>query len=106
MEIVFNDSELASLYENQKVKNKVYVSNPQLVKQYIKAINLLRAANRIEQLQQFKTLNYHKLSGDRAGQSTVYVNKQYRLIFLEVASNEPPHEITILEIEELSKHYD
>ncbi|MBA9076106.1 type II toxin-antitoxin system RelE/ParE family toxin [Rufibacter quisquiliarum] len=105
MEIIFNDDELCSLYEGKKIKNKEYQSNPQLVKQFIKTVKLMQSVSRVEQLTQFYTLNYHKLGGKLDGLSTVYVNKQYRILFTEVPEEEPPHIVRIVKIEELSKHY-
>ncbi|RDV10743.1 plasmid maintenance system killer protein [Pontibacter diazotrophicus] len=106
MEIIFSNEELETLYEGKKVKNKEFMSNPQLIKQFKKTVDKLRAVTRIEHLQQFTSLNYHKLKGDRIGHSTVYVNKQYRIIFSEIADENPPHEIRLLALEELSKHYE
>lgn len=106
MEISFKTQLLADLYEGKKVKDKAFKSNPSLITQYIKTINKLRALQNIEQAFQYKTLRYEKLSGNLKGKSSVSVNMQYRIIFEEVASNAEPHEIILLEIEELSKHYE
>lgn len=106
MEIIFKNQLLIDLYEGKKVKNKEFSSNPSLVKQYIKTIEKLKSVNKIEQLFQFNGLNYEKLKGNRKNQSSVRVNKQYRLIFEECKSDKEPYEIVLLEIEELSKHYE
>lgn len=105
MKITFNNDELQTLYTGGKASSKEFKSNPQVVKQFIKTVNLLKGATRIEQLTQFKSLRYHKLDDDRIGQSSVSVNMQYRLIFIEISSEEPPHEIELLRIEELTNHY-
>ena len=105
MEITFENEELADLYEGKRPKSKVYKSNPSLVNQFAKTVTKLRAVDEIEQLMQFAGLNYEKLSGNRKGKSSVRINEQYRLIFQEVASDEPPHKIVVLIIEEVSKHY-
>ena len=106
MEVVFGKPYLSDLYEgNKKAFAKEYKSNPQLVKQYVKTVNKLKAITRIEQLFQIKSLQYEKKSGDLRGVSAVYVNKQYRILFRETASNPDSLVIDILEIDELSKHY-
>jgi proteic killer suppression protein len=69
MEIVFRDTLLSDLFEGNKIDNKEFRSNPAVVKQYVKAVNKLRSATRIEQLYQMTSLNYEKLKGNRAGQS-------------------------------------
>jgi proteic killer suppression protein len=105
MEILFNDAELADLYEGKKVTNKFYRSNPQLVKQFIKVINWLRAINKIEELYQINSLNYEKLQGDWQGYSSVRLNLKYRLIFKEIVSNEEPFEVLLIAVKEISNHY-
>ena len=103
MEIVFRNTLLSDLFENKKVESKEFKSNPTVVKQYIKTVNKLRSATRIEQLFQMASLNYEKLSGNRKGQSSVRINDQYRLIFEEITKDDV---VKILALEEISKHYE
>lgn len=105
MEVSFKSQLLADLYEGKKVKDKEFRSNPNLIKQYVKTVDRLKAVEKIEQLFQFAGLNYEKLKGDLKGSSSVRVNNQYRLIFQEILSDEEPFEVVLLEIEELSNHY-
>jgi proteic killer suppression protein len=104
MEIVFKNEILAAFYSSLKVKDKMLKSNPQLQKQYIKTINTLSAIDVIEDLFKFHSLNYEKLLGNLKGKSSVRINKQFRLIFDEIPDKNDV--ITILEIEEISKHYE
>ncbi|UPQ79725.1 type II toxin-antitoxin system RelE/ParE family toxin [Flavobacterium azooxidireducens] len=106
MEIKFQKEYLSDLYTGNTKPYKEYKSNPQLVKQYVKTINTLKSVTRIEQLYQLKSLHYEKKIGNLNGVSAVYVNKQYRILFKEVASGEDGLEIDVLEIEDLSKHYE
>jgi toxin HigB-1 len=106
MEIKFVKEYLKNLYEGVTKPYKEYKSNPQLVKQYVKTINKLKAITKIEQLYQLKSLHYEKKEGNLKGVSAVYVNEQYRILFTEVASTSDDPTIDILEIEELSKHYE
>ncbi|MDQ7916380.1 type II toxin-antitoxin system RelE/ParE family toxin [Mesonia sp. MT50] len=105
MTIVFLKDYLEDLYEGKTKKYKDFKSNPALVKQYVKTVNKLKSATRIEQLYQIKSLHYEKKEGNLNGKSAVWINKQYRIIFNEVASKEDSLQIDILELEELSKHY-
>ena len=105
MKILFTKEYLSDLYEGKVRKYKKYKSNPQLIKQYVKTINKLKGITRIEQLYQIKSLNYEKKSGNLNGISAVWVNKQYRILFREVATETKDIVINLLEIEELSKHY-
>jgi proteic killer suppression protein len=106
MEIQFQKEYLSNLYQGIVKPYKEYKSNPQLVKQYIKTINTLKSVTRIEQLYQIKSLQYEKKEGDLKGVSAVYVNKQYHILFNEVASTSDDLKIDVLEIEDLSKHYE
>lgn len=106
MRIDFTKTYLSDLYEDKVRKYKEYKSNPQLVKQYIKTINKLKSITKIEQLYQIKSLNYEKKVGDLEEISAVWVNKQYRILFREIATDPEDLVIDLLEIEEFSKHYE
>jgi proteic killer suppression protein len=105
MEISFKDSKLSDLYEGKKVKDKHYRYSSELINQYIKTIRKLDSITKIEQLYQYTSLNYEKLKGNLKGYSSVRINKQYRLIFEEILSEEEPFEVKLLAIEEISNHY-
>jgi len=106
MEIKFQKEYLSDLYQGNTKPYKEYKSNPQLVKQYVKTINTLKSVTRIEQLYQIKSLHYEKKIGNLNGVSAVYVNKQYRILFNEIDSDTNNLKIDVLEIEDLSKHYE
>lgn len=106
MTVLFLKDYLEDLYEGKTNKHKEYKSNPALVKQYIKTVNTLKSITRVEQLYQLKSLRYEKKKGNLSGKSAVWVNKQYRIIFNEIASEKGSLQIDIFELEELSKHYE
>jgi proteic killer suppression protein len=105
MEIEFEKDYLRELYEEGKTSNKKYRFQPTVTKQFKNTIDKLRNANRIEDLFPFKSLNYEKLVGDKAGLESVRVNQQYRIEFFSKISGEEPSTITICSIVELSNHY-
>lgn len=105
MEIEFNNIVLADLYQGKAVKNKMFKSNPSLVKQFVKTIKLLIQAKKIEELLQFKSLHYEKLIHDRIGQSSVYINDQFRLIFIEKYDDSDPPKVVLLLIEEIVDYH-
>jgi len=106
MEILFNNQLLEDLYVGNKITDRQFRSNPALVKQYIKTVKKLQSIDKIEQLFQFAGLNYEKLKGNFSGYSSVRINQQYRLIFEEIANTKEPFEIVLLQLEEISKHYE
>ncbi|RYE36953.1 MAG: hypothetical protein EOP48_29195 [Sphingobacteriales bacterium] len=105
MEISFSEPKLADLYEGRKVSDKNFRFPSELVKQYIKTVKKLESVEKIEQLYQFHSLSYEKLKGNLKGISSVRINKQYRLLFKEVLADEEPFEVEVLEIMEISNHY-
>lgn len=105
MEIEFEEDYLRELYEDGKSKNKKHRYQPQVVKQYIKAINTIKPLHKIEDLFLFKSLNYEKLTGNKAGRESIRVNDQYRIEFVSRVEGEEPKILTICSISELSNHY-
>ena len=106
MNITSEDEALLELYENGKTSDKRYRRLPiQVIKGYKKAVDYMRAAQRIEDLFRLKGLNYEALHGDRTGQESVRCNHTWRLIF---KSSPLDGSIVITEIEllEISHHYD
>lgn len=105
MDLEFNNIELADLYQGKKVKNKLYKSNPTIIKQFIKTIKFLQQTKKIEELLQLKGLHYEKLIKERIGQSSVRINDQYRLIFIEKYDDGNPPKVVLLLIEEITDYH-
>ena len=103
MQIVFKQEYLSSLYYNQAADKK-HRFQPDVIKKYIKVVNILKHARVVEDLFPFKSLNYEKLSGDKAGIESVRVNDKYRLEFFTEAT-EGEVIVTVCNILELSNHY-
>ena len=75
-----------------------------VVKRYVKVVNYLKAARRIEDLFLMKSLHYEKKKGDLKGVDVVWINAQYRLLF-----HSTPDEAGIVVnalLFEISKHYE
>jgi len=106
MIIKFEKEYLEQLYSEGKAKGKKYRFQPSVIKQYKNTIDKLKAAQRIEDLFKLKSLNYEKLTGNKKGLESVWVNKQYRIEFRSKQEGEEPNIVTICSIIELSKHYD
>lgn len=80
MQIVFKQDYLSKLYYDQ-TGDKKHRFQPDVIKKYTKVVNILRQAKVVEDLFPFNSLNYEKLSGDKAGLESVRVNDKYRLEF-------------------------
>lgn len=103
MQIVFKQEYLSNLYYNEPVDKK-HRFQPEVVKKYVKVVNILKQAKRIEDLFPFRSLNYEKLTGDKAGIESVRVNDKYRLEF-QTERIEGEVIVTVCNILELSNHY-
>ena len=103
MEITFAEDYLRELYYEGKAHNKRYRFQPQIVKKYIRVIDLMESLSKTEDLYRYKALHYEALIGDKKGRESVRVNEQYRIEFhSEVIDDE--RRITICNILELSNH--
>lgn len=102
MKVFFESEDLASLYESDPDhlvgKQKVPAA---VVKQYQKKVNILISITELKELKRFRSLNFKELKGDRKGQYSIRLNKQYRLLFRINKNGEL--EIIIIEV---SKHYE
>lgn len=104
MEIRFGQDYLRELYYEGKASDKKHRFQPQIVRKYVKVLNLMESLSRIEDLYSFKALHYEALAGDKKNRESVKVNDQYRIEFRsEVAEGETT--LTICNILELSNHY-
>ena len=84
--------------------SKKYRFQPQIIKKYIRVIDLMESLNSTEDFYRYKALHYEALVGDKKDRESVKVNDQYRIEFRsEVINNE--RKITICNILELSNHY-
>ena len=75
-----------------------------MIKKYIKVVNILKNARVVEDLFPFNSLNYERLSGDKAGIESVRVDDKYRLEF-QTERVEGEVIVTVCSIFELSNHY-
>ena len=105
MKVSFADNYLEQLY--QGVSNRKPKYQPSVIKQFRKVIRALQTASSIEQLKQFRSLNFEPLTGNLKGYHSVRVNRKYRLI-LTVINNEVQVDQVgeeALIIEQMSNHY-
>jgi proteic killer suppression protein len=104
MIVTFEKKYLRDLYETGKSDDKKHRYQPDVIKRYKKRINTLQDAERIEDLLAINSLNYEVLKGDKAGISSIRVNKQYRIEIM-VTDNGVEAVATVCNILELSNHY-
>ncbi len=103
MEVNFNEEYLLRLYTDG-ISDKKHRYQPQIIRKYIRVIDLMLEVPDTLSLLQYNSLNYEKLKGDKNGLSSVRVNDQYRIEFEEHA-RDGETVATICNITELSNHY-
>lgn len=104
MEITFDKPYLADLYYDGKCSDKKHRFQPQIIRKYIRVVDILRATVALEELYRINSLNYESLSGDKQGIKSVRVNDQYRIEF-STTQSATETVVTICNILELSNHY-
>jgi Plasmid maintenance system killer protein len=101
MEVTFEKDYLRELFYNGKSTDKQHWYQPDIVKRYIRVVNILDSVGKTTDLFRYQSLHYEKLSGDKAGLESVRVNDQYRIEF----KSSEQEGIVICNIIELSNHY-
>ena len=101
MEITFEKEYLRELFYDGKASDKQHRYQPEIVRRYIRVVNILDSVDKPTDLFRYRSLHYEKLIGDKEGLESVRVNDQYRIEFRTSSKGE----ITICNITELSNHY-
>ena len=101
MEIKFEKDYLRELFFDGVANDKQHRYQPDIVRRYVRVVNILDSVDKVTDLFRFRSLHYEKLVGDKKGLESVRVNDQYRIEFKSSESEG----ITICNIKELSNHY-
>lgn len=104
MKITFDKEYLEELYNEGKCSDKKHRFQPQIVKRYVRVLNLMSSLDSIEALFRYNGLNYEVLTGDKKGVESVRVNEQYRIEF-NSRMVDGEEILTICNILELTNHY-
>ena len=105
MIIEFNDVSLKELYLYGSTKDHKYRKLPkEIIKQYVKTVNYIKAVQRIEDLFLIKSLHYEKKKGNLKGTEAVWINVQYRLLFSSSSDNNGM--VVLVNLDKISKHYE
>lgn len=103
MEVYFKEEYLKQLYTDG-ISDKKHRFQPQIIRKYIRIINLMTELPNVMSLLKYNSLNYERLKGDKSGLSSVRVNDQYRIEFEEMILDGESI-ATICNITDLSNHY-
>ena len=95
MRICFDDDELRRLCEELDFRAPRYGSD--LVKAIRKKVGIILAAATEQDLRSMKSLHFEKLAGNRAGQYSIRLNDQWRLVF-RIETDDEGRLIVVLEV--------
>lgn len=105
MNIEFENTALEELYTKGETQDHQYKRLPKdIVKRFVKVVNYIKGARRLEDLYLIKSLHYERKKGDLKGVDAVWINDQYRLLFYSSPDNTGI--IVNALIFEISKHYE
>lgn len=105
MHVITDNEALLELYMTGRSNDKSYKKLPKsTISGFVKAVNIIKKAKRIEDLFQCKGLNYERLKGDLKDFESVRCDLKYRLLFKSSALD---NSIIITEVElfEITDHY-
>jgi toxin HigB-1 len=94
MRFRFIDKKLEALYTNEQGAEQYERG---AVKGFFRVMAIITSAPDSREFYQFKALRFEKLSGDRAGQHSLRLNKQWRLI-VRLERDDQGQEVVIVEI--------
>ncbi|MCX7789537.1 MAG: type II toxin-antitoxin system RelE/ParE family toxin [Chloroflexaceae bacterium] len=94
MRFRFVNKKLQSLYTDKTGAEQYEHS---VVKAFFRVMAIIESAPDTRDFYKLKSLHYEKLSGDRAGQYSFRLNKQWRLI-VRIEQGEEGPEVAIIEI--------
>jgi len=97
--IEFRTRKLEKCYSTHKCAVKEF--GTPVAQRYIQRINIIKAANDLDDLINMQVLRCHALTGNRKGQYAINLTGFSRLIFTMKQNS-----LSIIRIEEVSKHYD
>lgn len=105
MHVTTDNEALMELYIKGKSDDKRYKKLPKsAVSGFVKAVNLIKMAKRIEDLFKYKGLNYERLKGNLKDFESVRCDIRYRLLFKSSALDDSII-ITEVELFEITDHY-
>ena len=103
MTIEYYQMYLEELYLDSKCSDKKHRYQPQVITKYQRRIDTLIAANRIEDLFVFNSLNFESIDSANNLYS-IRIDYHYRLI-IKITTTQTEPVVTIARIMEISNHY-
>ena len=97
MEVEFRDPQALDLVETDRAA-ETRLPAP-VINSLRDKLVVIRAAPDERTLRNWRSLHYEKLEGNRSGQRSIRINKQWRLVFT-IETDRKPNKMTILSVED------
>ncbi len=104
MDVTFEKEYLLEIYKKGRSSDKKYRFQPEIIRKFIRIIELMISVPDTYSLRRFKSLNYENLKGEKLGLSSVRVNNRYRIEFEEIKKDNQSI-ASVCNITDLSNHY-
>jgi toxin HigB-1 len=96
MDIEYRDKRLALIRTDRAAETRLPIS---VIKSCREKLIVIEAAPDARTLRNWKSLHFERLKGDRAGQCSIRLNDQWRLIF-ELDESRSPPAVTVIAVED------
>ena len=96
MQVIFSDKRLALIETDRAAETKLPIA---VINSFRQKLVVIRAAPDERTLRNWKSLHYEKLQGNREGQRSIRINKQWRMVFTLDSDCDPP-KLTVLAVED------
>ena len=96
MEVEFRDKDLALVETDRAAETRLPVA---VINSLRDKLVVIRAAPDERTLRNWRSLHYEKLKGERSGERSIRINKQWRLVFT-IDTSRTPNKITVLGVED------
>ena len=101
MEVEFLKDYLSDLYYSGKTSDKQHRFQPEVIRKYVRVVEVLNAVSRMEDLFRFNSLNFEAIGNE---EYSVRIDYHYRLVFqMEARTGETI--LTICKLEDITNHY-
>lgn len=95
MRVEFEDDDLRRLYEEPDFRLSRFGGN--VTRAYRKVVGIVSAASDERDLYAMRSLHFEKLEGDRLGQHSLRLNKQWRLI-VKLETRQEDTQVVVIEV--------
>lgn len=96
MDVEFRDKALSLVETERAAETRLPIA---VINSLRDKLAVIRAATDERTLRNWVSLHYEKLEGDRRGQRSIRINKQWRMVFT-IDTERTPNKITVLAVED------